>query len=82
MALGDPMRRVPTLGLTVGDVKAAQVEQRLADNGICAVASDPTPPVLETLGVAEIGGAVHLRLAHCTTVAEVDQVVGAVASLG
>jgi selenocysteine lyase/cysteine desulfurase len=56
--------------------------QRLVDNGICAFPSAPGNRVFEALGVGEIGGAVQLGLAHYTTVAEVDQVVRTVASLG
>jgi cysteine desulfurase family protein (TIGR01976 family) len=82
MVLGDPMRRVPMVSFTVADVPAAEVVQRLVDNGICAFPSAPGNRVFEALGVGEIGGAVQLGLAHYTTVAEVDQVVRTVASLG
>ena len=82
LVLGDPMRRVPMVSFTVAGVPAPDVVQRLVDNGICAFSSAPGNRVFEALGVAEIGGAVQLGLAHYTTVAEVDQLVRTVASLG
>jgi selenocysteine lyase/cysteine desulfurase len=57
------------------------VIQRLADNGVLAV-SNTTSRVLDVIGVNDIGGAVTLSLAHYTTMAEVDQLVRALASLG
>lgn len=80
--LGDPMRRIPVVSFTVAGVAAKDVLGRLADNGICAFAATRGTPVLAALGVEEIGGAVQVGLAHYTTVAEVDQLVRAVASLG
>lgn len=82
MVLGDPMRRIPVLSFTVAGVAAKDVTGRLADNGICAFAAPRGTQVLEALGVDEIGGAVQVGLAHYTTVAEVDQLVRVVASLG
>jgi selenocysteine lyase/cysteine desulfurase len=57
------------------------VIQRLTDNGVLAV-SNTTSRVLDVIGVSDIGGAVTVGLAHYTTMAEVDQLVRALASLG
>ena len=55
--------------------------QRLADNGILAIAN-ASSRVLDLIGVNDIGGAVTIGLAHYSTAAEVDQLVRALASLG
>ena len=57
------------------------VVQRLADNGVLAIAN-ANSRVLDVIGVNDIGGAVTIGLAHYTTTAEVDQLVRALASLG
>jgi selenocysteine lyase/cysteine desulfurase len=44
--------------------------------------SNTTSRVLDVIGVSDIGGAVTVGLAHYTTMAEVDQLVRALASLG
>ena len=82
MVLGDGARRVPALSFTVTAVSAEAVLQRLADNGICALRSQPDDGVFEALGVTEIGGAVQLSLGHYSTATEVDQLVRVVASFG
>lgn len=81
MVLGEPEVRIPVLSLAVHGVPADRVVQRLADNGVLAV-SNTTSRVLDVIGVSDIGGAVTVGLAHYTTVAEVDQLVRALASLG
>ena len=81
MVIGQPEERVPVLSLAVHGVPADRVIQRLADNGVLAV-SNTTSRVLDVIGVNDIGGAVTLGLAHYTTMAEVDQLVRALASLG
>jgi len=63
------------------NVPAERVVQRLADNGVCAIANAPSR-VLDLLGVNDVGGAVSIGLAHYSTTAEVDQLVRALASLG
>ena len=60
---------------------AEHVVQRLADNGILAIAN-ASSQVLDAIGVNDIGGAVTIGLAHYNTSAEVDQLVRALASLG
>ncbi|HEV7648723.1 MAG TPA: cysteine desulfurase-like protein [Actinophytocola sp.] len=79
--IGDAMRRIPALAFTVADVKASSAIVHLADRGICAFADDVPSGVFAALGVAEVGGAVRVGLAHYTTSAEVDALVEAVASL-
>ncbi|HEX2131537.1 MAG TPA: cysteine desulfurase-like protein [Actinophytocola sp.] len=79
--IGDAMRRIPALAFTVTDVKAAEAIVHLADRGICAFADDVPSGVFAALGVAEVGGAVRVGLAHYTTSAEVDALVEAVAAL-
>jgi len=53
----------------------------LADNGILAI-PNANSRVLDMIGVNDIGGAVTIGLAHYSTMAEVDQLVRALASLG
>jgi cysteine desulfurase family protein (TIGR01976 family) len=81
MVLGRPEVRIPVLSFAVTDVPAERVVQRLADNGVCAIANSPSR-VLDLLGVNDVGGAVSVGLAHYSTTAEVDQLVRALASLG
>jgi selenocysteine lyase/cysteine desulfurase len=81
MVIGQPEDRIPVLSLAVHGVPAERVIQRLADNGVLAV-SNTTSRVLDVIGVNDIGGAVTLSLAHYSTMAEVDQLVRALASLG
>jgi cysteine desulfurase family protein (TIGR01976 family) len=79
--IGDAMRRIPALAFTVADVKAATASIHLADRGICAFADDTRTGVFAALGVAEVGGAVRIGLAHYTTTGEVEQLVDALAEL-
>jgi cysteine desulfurase family protein (TIGR01976 family) len=81
MVIGRPEVWIPVLSLAVRDVPAERVVQRLADNGILAI-SNASSRVLDVIGVNDIGGAVTVGLAHYTTMAEVDQLVRALASLG
>jgi len=79
--IGNPEVRIPVLSFAVRDVPADRVVQRLADNGILAIANAGSR-ALDVLGVNDVGGAVTIGLAHYTTTAEVDQLVRALASLG
>ena len=79
--IGDPPVRIPVLSFVVTGVPADRVVQRLADNGVLAV-GNAASRVLDLIGVGEIGGAVTLGLAHYSTMAEVDQLVRTLASLG
>jgi cysteine desulfurase family protein (TIGR01976 family) len=81
MVIGRPEDRIPVVSLAVHGVPAERVVQRLADNGILAI-SNANSRVLDLLGVNDVGGAVTLGLAHYSTMAEVDQLVRALASLG
>jgi len=79
--IGDTGDRIPVVSFVVNGVPAEHVVQRLADNGVLAIAN-PVSRVLELIGVAEIGGAVTVGLAHYSTSGEVDHLIRAVASLG
>ncbi|MGE0214132.1 cysteine desulfurase-like protein [Mycolicibacterium sp.] len=81
MVIGSPEVRIPVLSFAIENVPAERVVQRLADNGILAVAN-ASSRVLDVIGVNDIGGAVTVGLAHYSTAAEVDQLVRALASLG
>lgn len=79
--IGDPGDRIPVVSFVVNGVPAERVVQRLADNGVLAIAN-ATSRVFDVIGVTEIGGAVTVGLAHYTTAGEVDHLVRALASLG
>ena len=81
MLIGRPEVRIPAVSFALHGVPAERVVQRLADNGILAV-SNESSRVLEALGANEVGGAVTVGLAHYSTMADVDQLVRALASLG
>lgn len=81
MVIGSPELRIPVLSFAIENVPAERVVQRLADNGILAIAN-ASSRVLDVIGVNDIGGAVTVGLAHYSTTAEVDQLVRALASLG
>jgi selenocysteine lyase/cysteine desulfurase len=79
--IGQPEVRIPVLSFTVANVPADRVVQRLADNGVLAIAN-PGSRVLDVLGVNDFGGAVSIGLAHYSSMHEVDQLIRALASLG
>ena len=81
MVIGRPEARIPVVSFALHQVSAERVVQRLADNGILAVTNESSR-VLDVLGVNDVGGAVTVGLAHYSTMAEVDQLVRALASLG
>lgn len=81
MLIGRPEAQIPVVSFAVHKVPADRVVQRLADNGILAIANTGSR-VLDVLGVNDVGGAVTVGLAHHSTMAEVDQLVRALASLG
>lgn len=81
MVIGRPEISIPVLSFVVTEVPAERVVQRLADNGVLAIAN-ANSRVLDVIGVNDIGGAVTVGLAHYSTTAEVDQLVRALASLG
>ena len=57
MVIGRPEMRIPVLSFAVSDVPAERVVQRLADNGVLAIANAGSR-VLDVIGVNDIGGAV------------------------
>ncbi|OBK76897.1 cysteine desulfurase-like protein [Mycobacterium sp. 1274761.0] len=81
MVIGNPELSIPALSFVVKEVPAERVVQRLADNGVLAIAN-ASSRVLDVIGVNDIGGAVTIGLAHYTTTAEIDQLIRALASLG
>lgn len=81
MLIGRPEAQIPVVSFAVHKVPADRVVQRLADNGILAIANTGSR-VLDVLGINDVGGAVTVGLAHYSTMAEVDQLVRALASLG
>lgn len=81
MVIGEPQVRIPVVSFAVNGIPAEQVVQRLADNGILAIANAHSH-ALEALGADDVGGVVTIGLGHYTTAAEVDQLVRALASLG
>lgn len=81
MLIGRPEAQIPVVSFAVHKVPADRVVQRLADNGILAIANTGSR-VLDVLGVNDVGGAVTVGLAHYSTMAEVDHLVRALASLG
>ena len=81
IVLGQPDSGIPVVSFVVSNVPAERVVQRLADNGVLAIANSDSR-VLDLIGVNEIGGAVTVGLAHYSTMYEVDQLVRALASLG
>lgn len=81
MLIGRLEAQIPVVSFAVHKVPADRVVQRLADNGILAIANTGSR-VLDVLGVNDVGGAVTVGLAHYSTMAEVDQLVRALASLG
>ncbi|WP_099024125.1 cysteine desulfurase-like protein [Mycolicibacterium palauense] len=81
MVLGAPEVRLPVVSFAVQSVPAERVVQRLADNGILAI-PNASSRVLDVIGVNDVGGAVTVGLAHYSTMAEVDQLIRALASLG
>ena len=79
--IGDAADRIPVVSFVVNGVPSEHVVQRLADNGVLAIAN-PVSRVLDLIGVTEIGGAVTVGLAHYNTSGEVDHLVRTLASLG
>ena len=79
--IGRPDAQIPVVSFALDRVPAERVVQRLADNGVLAIATARSR-VLDAIGVSDVGGAVTVGLSHYSTAAEVDQLVRALASLG
>jgi cysteine desulfurase family protein (TIGR01976 family) len=81
VVIGGAEAHIPVVTFAVDGVPAQRVVERLADNGILAIA-DAQSRVLDLIGVNDVGGAVTVGLAHYSTTSDVDQLVRALASLG
>lgn len=79
-AEGAHIERIPRLMFGVVGVPAETVHQRLFANGIVASRVDVCP-LLEDMGVAEMGGAVAVSLGPFNTQADIEQLIRTVASL-
>ncbi|TQJ04197.1 cysteine desulfurase family protein (TIGR01976 family) [Amycolatopsis cihanbeyliensis] len=75
MVLGEAMRRIPAFAFTIAGRKAPEVAEYLATQGLCAFADEGGDGVFAALGVAEVGGAVRIGLAHYSNVFEVNQLI-------
>ncbi|MBC3186624.1 aminotransferase class V-fold PLP-dependent enzyme [Corynebacterium sp. zg-331] len=73
--------RVPRISFAVRDVPARAVYQRLLDNDLYTTMT-PHTPLLEAMGIEEIGGAVTVSLAPFSQGHDVDHLTRVVASLG
>ncbi|MBA3799109.1 MAG: aminotransferase class V-fold PLP-dependent enzyme, partial [Geodermatophilaceae bacterium] len=80
--LGSAPRRTPTLSITVQGRHPREVNEFLAERGICAWDGDYyAAELFEALGVNAEGGAVRIGLLHYNTATEVDHILGALADL-
>ncbi|MDK8113326.1 hypothetical protein, partial [Streptococcus oralis] len=70
----------PRLVFGVHGVPAETVHQRLFANGIVSTPA-PTTPLLQDMGVAEMGGAVAVGLGPFNTEVDIEQLIRTVASL-
>ncbi|WP_285189609.1 cysteine desulfurase-like protein [Rhodococcus sp. MEB041] len=76
MAIGQASSRIPCLSISVDGVDSDKVAARLADNRIDVVGGlHGGSRLLESLGVADAGGAITVGLAPYTTRHEIDQLV-------
>ncbi|WP_018118235.1 aminotransferase class V-fold PLP-dependent enzyme [Corynebacterium mastitidis] len=73
--------RVPRISFAVRGVPAHTVYQRLLDNDLYTTLT-PNTPLLDTMGLTEIGGAVTVSLAPFNQGHDVDHLTRVVASLG
>lgn len=72
--------RLPRLTFAVNGVPAETVHQRLFDNGLVTTLA-PSTPLLEEMGMDEVGGAVTVSLSPFNTRQDIEQLVRVVASL-
>ena len=73
--------RVPRISFAVRDVPARTVYQRLVDNDLYPTLT-PHTPLLDTMGLSEIGGAITVSLAPFNQGYDIDHLTRVVASLG
>lgn len=78
--IGKSDQRVPLISFTLEGVGAQTVVRRLADNGICALADQPSR-ALARMGAGDFGGAVTIGLGPYSTPYEVDHLVRTLGSL-
>jgi len=80
--LGSAPLRTPTLSITVRGKHPREVNEFLAERGICAWDGDYyATELFDTLGVNAEGGAVRIGLLHYNTATEVDHILDALAAL-
>jgi cysteine desulfurase family protein (TIGR01976 family) len=79
--IGDPARRIPTVAFVVAGRTAQEVAERVADRGVCVLIDPGDQGALEVIGGAEIGGVVKVGLAHYTSRADVDALLGALSRM-
>lgn len=80
--LGNPRRHTPTLSMTIRGLHPREVNEFLAERGICAWDGDYyATELFNAMGVNAEGGAVRLGLLHYNTVSEVDHILDAVSTL-
>ena len=79
--IGDAIRRIPALAVTVAGRKASEVAAHLATQGVCAFVADDSDGLFASLGVGEVGGAVRIGLAHYSNDFDVNQLVRALRQL-
>lgn len=72
--------RLPRLSFAVRGVPAETVHQRLFDNGLVTTLT-PRTPLLEDMGIDELGGAVTVALGPFNTRYDVEHLIRTVASL-
>ena len=82
MAIGQSSSRIPCLSISVDGVDSDKVSARLADNRIDVISGmHGGSRLLESLGVADAGGAVTVGLAPYTTRHEIDQLISVLETL-
>ncbi len=83
--IGDPARvdrRTPTFGLTLERCSPRVAAERLAERGIFVWDGHfYAKGLIDQLGLAEVGGLLRIGFAHYNTVAEVERVADALATL-
>lgn len=79
--VGSSPVRIPTFSFTVRGISADNVVRRLADNGLAALANQPSK-LLDAIGISDDGGAVTIGFGPYSTPYEVDHLVRVLGSLG
>lgn len=80
--VGSPASRTPTLSFTVTGRHPREVNEYLAQHGVCAFDGDYyARELFDATGVNAEGGAVRIGLLHYNTAVEVEHILQAVAAL-